>query len=122
MGNPGLFFLGIFCGLLIPPIFKAIFRRKKRVPAVLGSSVPLTPHSIDFSRRYHVTVGVRYGGGEYRQFHAVRIIGYVEHQKRGVEKFPEDWVVAELLDGRKLYFTPESIRSMEETGAETQAP
>ena len=97
-------------------------RHKKYLPTVLGSTVPLKPHAIDFSRRYNIcTSGSRWdGGGVSRDYKSVRIIGYVDNQQDGGGKFGQDWIVLELSDSRKLYLTPQSIQVMEEVSDENR--
>ena len=97
-------------------------RHKKHPPTVLGSTVPLKAHTIDFSHRYNIcTSGSRWdGGGVSRDYKAVRVIGYVESQQNGGGKFGQDWIVLELADSRKLYLTPQSIQVMEEVSDESR--
>ncbi len=109
------FILGLFVGMVIISVAMSNRRRKDYVPTVLGSSVPLATHTIDFSRRYDVSTSSRYGDGPSREFRAIRIVGYVDNQAGSVGKFSEDWIVAELPDNRKIYLTPRSIQVMEET-------
>ena len=82
---------------------------------MLGSAVPLTKHTIDFSKRYNISTSSRFGDGVAREFRGVRIVGFVEKQEDSGGKFSEDWIVAELPDARKLYITPQSIQVTEET-------
>ena len=109
------FILGLVVGIIFVGTVVANTRRKRHVPTVLGSAVPLTRHTIDFSRRYNISTGSRYGEGASREFRAVRIVGFVEKQGDSGGKFSEDWIVIELPDTRKLYLTPQSIQVMEET-------
>jgi hypothetical protein len=122
MSDPMYFILGLVCGMVAVPILRALFSFRKHVPTVLGSSVPLTSHSIDFSRRYTIYTGGRFSESSSTAFHAVRIVGYVEKQARAGDKYYEDWIVAELPDGRKLYLTPHSIKFMEEVSDRTDPP
>ena len=112
------FILGVVVGVIFVGTVVANSRRKRHVPTVLGSAVPLTRHTIDFSKRYNISTGSRFGEGASREFHSVRIVGYVEKQEDGGGKFSEDWIVAELPDVRKLYLTPQSIQVMEVTSNE----
>ena len=111
--------LGFFAGTIVTGILSAKARRKRHVPTVLGSAVPLTGHIIDFSKRYNISISNRYREGVTREFHGVRIVGYVEKQEDSGGKFYEDWIVAELADARKIYLIPQSIQVMEETPNET---
>ena len=113
MSDFGYILVGFFLGLVANSLMTAN-RRKRRIPTVLGSSVPLTPHTIDFARRYNISTASRFGEGAIREFHAVRIVGYVEKQDDTGSKFSGDWIVAELPDSRKLYLLPQSIQVMEE--------
>ena len=118
MSELGYILIGFFLGLIVVGSVTAHNRRKRHIPTVLGSAVPLTRHTIDFSRRYNISTGSRFGERTGREFHAVKIVGYVEKQEDGGGKFSEDWIVGELSDARKLYLTPQSIQVMEETAKE----
>ena len=122
MGELALFFIGLIVGMMIVAITSANARsRRPSVPTVLGSTVPLAAHSIDFSRRYHVFTGSdRFGEGN-REFRDVRVVGYVGKEQDAGGKFSQEWIVLVSADGRKFYISPHSIRVMEELPTDTPA-
>jgi hypothetical protein len=91
---------------------------KPSPPKIAGVRVPSKTYEIDFSKRYNLTLDSRYRSDTYT-YKDCLIKGFTqgktESESSSRYEYFDTWLVAELSDGRIVYFPPRNIIMIEES-------
>lgn len=113
-----LIFIGFGTVVMIRSLVGSLFRSKRKLPKLAGTSIPEMGEGLDISKRYDIVYsGGDYGGQIAEKVHGVRIVGYVgrdDDNSMSKMYMRGRWLVVEFVDGRLAYLMPHSIVSLQE--------